>query len=146
MANFPENWYFGILTEPRNFPEIGASGGAFGRTLRIAITNLGYPNFRTPAIWLSGYFRVNPKFIVDDYQFAILHVLAVSSSVYLCTYRIIISACAQIGHMYTAAVKDKAPMDCDKQKWKCNGNNTGFFKKIAILLHVVTSYLIPPRP
>ena len=116
----------------------------FGRTLRIAITNLGYPNFRTPAIWLSGYFRVNPKFIVDDYQFAILHVLAVSSSVYLCTYHIIISACAQIGHMYTAAVKDKAPMDCDRQKWECNGNNTGFFKKTAILL--TCCHIIPDPP
>ena len=31
LANFPENWCFGILPEPRNFPEIGASGGRLNR-------------------------------------------------------------------------------------------------------------------
>jgi len=76
----------------------------------------GYPNFRKVVIWLSGYFRVNPKFIVDDYLFAALHALAVSLFVHLYSYRLIISACVQIGDMYTAIIENKSPMDCDRQK------------------------------
>ena len=34
------------------------------------------------------------------------------------TFGQIISACAQIGDIYTAFVEDKPPMDCDKQKIK----------------------------
>jgi hypothetical protein len=81
-----------------------------------------YPNFRTPVIWLSDYFRVNPKFIVDNYQFAALYLLAVLLSVHSCFCHVIISVCAQIGDIYTAIVENKSPVDCDRQKmgvqWK----------------------------
>jgi hypothetical protein len=82
----------------------------------------GYPNFKTPTIWLSGYFRINLKFIVDDHQFTALYVLAVLLSVHSCICRVIILACTQIGDMYTSIVENKPPMDCDRQKmgvqWK----------------------------
>ena len=118
MINFPEIWCFGILIESRNFP----GNWCFGRSTQPRLLAeqfasqcliWGYPNFRTPIIWLSGYFRVNPKFIIDNHQFAALHVLAVLLSVHSCTCRVIKSACAQIGDIYTAAVEDKPPMDCN---------------------------------
>ena len=65
MVNFPENWCFGILPEPRNFLEL----------------------------------------VLRDVDLT-------------ATFGRIISACAQIGDMYTAAVENKPPMDCDKQKIK----------------------------
>ena len=108
MANFPENWCFGILPEPRNFPEnwcfgtstqprpLAESSQHVHRlatcTLQLLKTSRrwiaidkkskwiiwGYPDFRTQAIWFSGHSRLNPNFIIDDHYFAALNILSVA--------------------------------------------------------------------
>ena len=107
MANFPENWCFGILPEPRNFPEnwcfgtstqprpLAESSQHVHRlatcTLQLLKTSLrwiaidkkskwiiwGYPDFRTQGIWFFGHSRLNPNFIIDNHYFAALNILSV---------------------------------------------------------------------
>ena len=112
MANFPENWCFGILPEPRNFPEnwcfgtstqprpLAESSQHVHRlatyTQQLLKTSLrwiaidkkskwiiwGYPDFRTQVIWFSGHSRLNPNFIIDAHYFAALNILSVAHPVW----------------------------------------------------------------
>ena len=112
VANFPENWCFGILPEPRNFPEnwcfgtstqprpLAESSQHVHRlatcTLQLLKTSLrwiaidkkskwiiwGYPDFRTQGIWFSGHSRLNPNFIIDNHYFVALNILSVAHPVW----------------------------------------------------------------